>query len=65
MNDWLRTDEAAVCLGVSPAAIRVIAHRLHWRRVRIGRVSGYHASDVLVEAEKRSIKNRAKRTTVV
>lgn len=65
MNDWLRTDEAAAWLGVSKSAVRVIAHRLHWRRVRIGRVSGYLVDDVATEVQRRDAEKRAKRTTVV
>lgn len=48
---WLRPDEAIAAFaecGQQPtrAALRVIAHRHHWRRVKVGRETLYDLDDV-------------------
>lgn len=50
---WMSPEQAATWLGVTRAAVRVIAHREGWRRIRLGREVGYHPDDVDDTRERR------------
>lgn len=53
MTAWLRSDEAAWFLGVTPGAFRVLAHRNHWHRKRDGRRVLYARTDIEAEKDRR------------
>ena len=57
-STWLRPDEAAALIATAStrptlATIHVIAHRDHWRRLKIGRHVAYHLDDVTDTATRR------------
>ena len=43
---WVYADEAAAMLAVHIPTVHVIAHRDHWRRIKVGHRVAYALDDV-------------------
>lgn len=56
---WIRTDRAALLLGISENNLRVIGHRRRWpTRPLDGRWVGYHIRDLERERDRRDTLRR-------
>lgn len=51
--DYIRSDEAAALLGMTPKALNRLAERRGWPSERVGRFSAYRRADVEPEAARR------------